>query len=134
MDVTPALRPAQTEGGAASARRLLRAVLAGVGLLIMLLGVVIAPLPGPMGVPTIAVGLMIVLRNSFWAKRRFVALHRKHPRTVGPVRRLMRPGAPFVAVVWQQMLKLERLLLPQRLRFHRRLRRGLRRRSGVRAR
>ena len=54
------------------------------------LGVVIAPLPGPGGVPVMAAGLMLVLRNSASAKRGFVRLHRRHPRVVGPVRRVLR--------------------------------------------
>ena len=45
--------------------RMLRAVrrwaLMTGGLLVVLLGVLIAPLPGPGGVPVIAVGLMLIL-------------------------------------------------------------------------
>ena len=114
-----------------AARRFVRLMLALFGVLVIVLGVLIAPLPGPGGLPVIAIGLMIVLRNSFWAKRRFVELSRRHPRTVYPLRRLMRPGAPILAVVWHQMLKLERLFVPRKLRFARRLRW---RRSGRRAR
>lgn len=112
-----------------AARRFVRLMLAALGVLVIVLGVLIAPLPGPGGLPVVAVGLMIVLRNSFWAKRRFVELSRRHPRTVYPLRRLMRPGAPILAVVWHQMLKVERLFLPRRLRFMRRLRRRRRGRA-----
>lgn len=54
------------------------------------LGVAIAPLPGPGGVPVMAIGLGMVLRNSPRAKRRFVKLQRRHPRVVSPVRGLLR--------------------------------------------
>jgi Flp pilus assembly protein TadB len=134
MTDSPVLRSAADRDAHAAARRIARALLAGLGLLLILLGIVIAPLPGPMGVPVMAVGLMILLRNSFWAKRRFVKLHRRHPRTVGPMRRLMRPGTPVLAVLWQQTLKLERLILPSRLRALRGVRRRTRKRSGDRAR
>jgi Flp pilus assembly protein TadB len=123
-------RPRPDLDAQGAARRLARGLLIALGVLIMLLGVLIAPLPGPGGLPVIAVGLMIVLRNSFWAKRRFVELSRRHPRTVYPMRRLMRPGAPVFGVLWHQMLKVERLIVPPKLRGLRRLRARTRRRGG----
>ncbi len=71
-------------------RRARRAALVAAGTAVIGLGVVIAPLPGPGGVPVMAAGLMLVLRNSTTAKRGFVRLHRRHPRVIGPVRRVLR--------------------------------------------
>ena len=64
--------------------RVARWALIGLGVAVIALGVLIAPLPGPGGIPVIVVGLMILLRNSFWAKRQFVRFQRAHPRTVFP--------------------------------------------------
>lgn len=105
-----------------AARRLARLALVGLGLLLMGAGALIMPLPGPFGLPIVVLGLMVVLRNSFWAKRRFMRLHRRHPRFVSPFRRLLRPGAPVLAVLWHQTLKLERLLVPPPWRRLRRVR------------
>lgn len=86
------------------------------GLAIVLAGVLIAPLPGPGGLPVIVVGLMIVLKNSFKARRLFVQVQRRHPNWVHPVRRLLRREPEFIPVFWQQMLRVERLILPMRFR------------------
>ena len=69
-----------------SRSRLLRtarrwALMAG-GLLVVMLGILIAPLPGPGGVPVIAVGLMLILRSSFWAKRQFIRAQYARPKWV----------------------------------------------------
>lgn len=79
-------------------------------------GVVLALLPGHLGVPLLAIGLIMVLRNSYKAKRQFIHMQRRHPRFVHPVRRLIRREPEVVPVLWQQMLRLERTLLPPRLR------------------
>ena len=50
------------------------------GLLIVLLGILIAPLPGPGGVPVIAVGLVLILKSSFWAKRQFIRAQYARPK------------------------------------------------------
>ena len=97
------------------------------GLLIILAGVLISPLPGPGGIPVIVVGLMIVLKNSFKARRQFVRLHRAHPRMISPIRRLLRRDPEFVALFYQQYLRVERLLLPRRMRIAVRLRTRMRR-------
>src|SRR5690606_13646101 len=55
------------------------------GLSIVLAGFLIAPLPGPGGLPVIVVGLMIVLKNSFKACRLFVQVQKRHPNWVHPV-------------------------------------------------
>jgi Putative transmembrane protein (PGPGW) len=110
------------------AGRIKRIGLAALGLAIILLGVLIAPLPGPGGIPVIVVGLMIVLKNSFKARRQFVRLQRAHPKVLSPIRRLLRREPEFVAFFYQQSLRVERILLPKRLRFVRGLRRRFRRR------
>jgi len=110
------------------AGRVVRALLVLLGLLIVVAGVLIAPLPGPMGLPVVVVGLMIVLRNSFKARRHFVRFQRAHPRMVFPIRRLLRREPEVVQVFWQQFLRVERLVVPRRYRFAVRTRRRFRRR------
>lgn len=107
----------------------LRVGLVLVGLLIIVAGILIAPLPGPFGLPIAVVGLMIVLRNSMWAKRRFIAAKRRWPNWVYPFRRLMRREPELGPVAWQQALRTERLLTPRGSRFLRRWRRKLFRRK-----
>jgi hypothetical protein len=107
--------------------RVLRPFLAVLGLLIALAGVLIAPLPGPGGLPVIVLGLMLLLRNSFKARRHFVKFQRAHPKMVFPIRRLLRREPEVVAVAWQQALRVERLVLPLRFRFFSRTRRRVRR-------
>ena len=62
--------------------KLLRWLLLIVGGLVVVLGIAIAPLPGPGGIPVIVVGLMIMLRNSFAARRQFVRFQRAHPKLI----------------------------------------------------
>lgn len=105
-----------------------RFLLLTLGGIVMLVGLVLAPLPGHIGLPLLVVGLMIVLRNSFAAKRQFVRIQRAHPKMVFPIRRLMRREPEIVLVFWQQYLRVERLVLPKRVRFAVRSRRSLKRR------
>ena len=99
------------------------------GLAIVAAGIVISPLPGPGGIPVIVVGLMVVLRNSFKARRQFVRLQRAHPKMISPIRRLLRRDPEFLAMFYQQYLRVERLLLPRQMRFGMRLRHRMRRRT-----
>ena len=115
--------------GADVASRLGRLVMALLGGAIVAVGIVMAPLPGPFGVPVMVVGLMILLRSSFWAKRAFVKLQRRHPRFVFPLRRLLRREPEVMPVAWQQVLRFERMVLPKPWRFARRLRLSLRGKS-----
>lgn len=108
------------------AGRIKRTGMVVLGFAIIIAGILIAPLPGPGGIPVIVVGLMIVLRNSFKARRQFVRLHRAHPRMLSPIRRLLRRDPEFVAVFYQQTLRVERILLPRRIRFITPLRHKLR--------
>lgn len=108
--------------------RLVRLSMVILGLLIVVAGIAVAPLPGPGGLPVIVVGLMIVLRNSFKARRQFVKLQRAHPKFVSPIRRLLSRDPEFLLIAWQQSLRVERLILPRRIRFLKRSRRAFRRR------
>lgn len=108
--------------------RLVRWGLVLLGLLIVLAGILIAPIPGPGGIPVIVVGLMIVLRNSFYARRQFVKFQRAHPKVVFPIRRLLRREPEVLPVFWQQYLRMERIVLPKRIRFAARTRRRFARR------
>jgi len=115
------------------AGRIGRWLLLGLGGLIMLVGLVTAPLPGHIGLPLLVVGLMIVLRNSFKAKRQFLRIQKAHPKMVFPIRRLMRREPEIVLVFWQQYLRVERLVLPRRIRFAVKTRRYFKLRSRPRA-
>jgi hypothetical protein len=112
------------------AGRLARLGLLALGGLIMLVGLALAFLPGHLGVPLLVVGLMIVLRNSFKARRHFVRMQQAYPKAVFPIRRLLRREPEIVLVVWQQSLRVERLIAPARFRVLIRARRWLRRRAG----
>ncbi len=103
-------------------QRIARWALIALGLLIVLAGIAIAPLPGPGGVPVIVVGLMIILRNSFRARRVFVRVQRAHPKVLFPIRRLLRREPEVFPVAWQQVLRIEKLVVPRRFRVARRAR------------
>lgn len=113
--------------------RITRWLLLGLGGLLILGGIVIAPLPGPLGLPLTVVGLMIVLRNSFAARRQFVRLQRAQPKMVFPIRRLLRREPEVVLVFWQQYLRVERVILPRRRRFSVNARKKLKRKLRERA-
>jgi hypothetical protein len=108
------------------AARVARWLLIGLGLLIMLASLPLMAFH--VGLPFTVIGLMIVLRNSFSAKRRFVQMQRAHPNVVFPLRRLMRREPEVVQVFWQLYLRVERLVLPRRVRFAVKSRRALKRR------
>jgi hypothetical protein len=50
------------------------------GLILIGLGILISPLPGPGGIFLIAPGLALVLKASMWAKRHYVRMKRWQPR------------------------------------------------------
>jgi hypothetical protein len=64
------------------------------GILLIIAGFAIAPLPGPGGIFLIAPGLALVLKTSMWAKRHYVRLKRWQPKA-GKLadRALRRPSA-----------------------------------------
>lgn len=109
--------------------RLSRGLLLAVGGVLIVIGLAIEFLPLPLHLPGMAViviGLMLVLRNSFKAKRHFVRMQHSHPKMVFPLRRLLRREPEVFPVAWQQVLRAERLMLPKRVRFAGRTRRRFR--------
>jgi hypothetical protein len=64
---------------AMSLARMRQLALIGMGWTIIAAGVVIAPLPGPFGLPVALVGVVMLLRNSADARRLFVRLRRRKP-------------------------------------------------------
>lgn len=102
------------------------ALMAG-GVAVVLLGILIAPLPGPGGIPVIAVGLMLILKSSYWAKRLFIRAQYARPKWVYPFRRLMRRKPEFAPVFWQQALRAEKIVLKRPRRRLTRTRKSLRR-------
>lgn len=54
-----------------------------IGCVLMILAPIVSPLPGPGGIVLFGLGLGLVLRNSFWAKRRYAALKRTRPKLGG---------------------------------------------------
>jgi hypothetical protein len=110
--------------------RIGRWLMLGFGGVIMVLGLLMELLPSHMlGMPFLVIGLMIVLRNSIKARRRFVKMQHSHPNFVFPIRRLMRREPEVVPVVWQQLLRMERVVLPRRIRFFKATRRRFKGRS-----
>lgn len=105
------------------AQNIVRWLLLVLGAVLILLGVLMAPLPGPLGMPVTLVGLVLVLRNSFRLRRLFIRAQRRHPRFVFPLRRLLRREPEVMPVAWQQALRIERMLLPKSWRMGRTLRR-----------
>ena|SRR5690349_17541372 len=101
------------------------------GFAIIAAGIVIAPIPGPGGLPVIVIGVMVVLRNSYKARRQFVRFQRAYPKMAFPIRRLLRREPEFMPVFWQQTLRVERLMLPARWRVLVRARRRTRRRRAT---
>jgi hypothetical protein len=54
-----------------------------VGILLVLVTPLVGLLPGPGGVVVFGIGFGLILRNSAWAKRRYVAFKRKRPKMGG---------------------------------------------------
>ncbi len=50
------------------------------GVLLIILGLALAPIPGPGGIFLIAPGVALVLKTSMWAKRRYVRVKRWQPK------------------------------------------------------
>ncbi|WP_233245254.1 MULTISPECIES: hypothetical protein [unclassified Caulobacter] len=91
--------------------RIARLALIALGCLILLAGAILTPLPGHVGLPLLVIGLMVVLRNSFQARRRFIRWQKRHPKLIFPIRRLMRREPEILLVAWQQLLRSEKVFL-----------------------
>lgn len=113
--------------GDSFARTLRRVAYMVSGTLVVILGILIAPLPGPGGIPVIALGLVLILRSSFWAKRQFIRAQYARPKYVYPFRRLLRRNPEIAPVFWQQALRAEKLVLKSTHRRLARVRRSSRR-------
>lgn len=100
----------QRPHGSAFVRRLNKAAGMALGFLVIALGLLIGPLPGPGGIPVVTLGLILVLRASYGAKRLFIRAYHRWPRTLSPIRRLLRRNSPFVSIFWQMMLRAERFV------------------------
>lgn len=66
-----------------------KVVLLGGGWILVAAGLVVGVLPGPGGVPITAAGLVLILSQSYSAKRIFIRWHQRHPRVIGPLRRFI---------------------------------------------
>jgi hypothetical protein len=117
--------------GLSLGRRLGRWMLVGFGYLLILVGAVGTLLPGHLGAPVLAVGLVVSLRHSIRARRQFMGLAHKHPKLLFPIRRLLRREPEVMPVAWQALLRFERLVLPRSWRFAGRVRRGRRRARAI---
>lgn len=102
------------------------AVSIGYGLVVV--GAIGSVLPWHLGVPVLIFGLIIVLRSSMQARRRFIGLQQRHPKIVFPIRRLLRREPEVIPVAWQQVLRFERLIMPRSWRTAMRIRHRLFRR------
>jgi len=120
---SPLAGSSSTQGGLG--RQLTRVLMIGLGVFVVLLGVLIAPLPGPMGMPVMVVGLILILRSSYATRRWFVLAQRRWPRTLTPIRRLLGRNPPFAQVLWQQVLRIERVVTSKGNRVVARLRKKL---------
>lgn len=67
-----------------------RTALFALGVLLMIVGIVIGPLPGPGFLIVFPLGLMLCLQNSAWAKRVYVRFKWRHPRYGAWTDRVMR--------------------------------------------
>jgi hypothetical protein len=110
------------------ARRGVRWIMMGLGFVLIAVGVVGAVLPTHLGAVFLVIGLAIVLRASYSARRTFIKVQRRHPKVVFPLRRLLRREPEVMPVAWQQLLRTERHVLPRSWRFAGRTRRRLVRR------
>jgi hypothetical protein len=92
-------------------RALKRSGLMILGVLVVIFGLIIGPLPGPGGIPVVALGLVLIMRGSYRAKRLFIRAQHARPKWVYPFRRLLRKRPEFAPVFWQQALRAEKLVL-----------------------
>lgn len=93
-----------------------------VGCAFLPVGLVGAVLPTHLGAIFLVVGLALILRGSYSARRTFIRVQRRHPKVVFPLRRLLRREPEVMPVAWQQILRTERgvysvLRLPRRWRI-----------------
>ena len=66
-----------------------KVVLLGTGWILVAAGPVVGLLPGPGGSPIAAAGLVLILSQSYTAKRIFIRWQHRHPKVLGPLRRFI---------------------------------------------
>ncbi len=66
-----------------------KVVLLGIGWILVAAGPVVGLLPGPGGIPISAAGLVLILSQSYTAKRIFIRWQQRHPKVLGPLRRFI---------------------------------------------
>ena len=71
-------------------RRWWQFALFALGALLVLVAIPIALLPGPGGIFVALPGLILVLRNSIWARRQFIKFQRQAPIVGGPLRKILK--------------------------------------------
>lgn len=71
-------------------RKWFRVTAIGTGVVVLAVGLLLGPLPGPTGLPVMFVGSVIILRHSTSARRWYILLSRRWPRVVGVVDRVLR--------------------------------------------
>ncbi|MBW7850492.1 MAG: hypothetical protein H3C38_08365 [Rhodospirillales bacterium] len=71
-------------------RRWFKVTAISTGVVVLAIGLVLGPLPGPTGLPVMFVGSVIILRHSSSARRWYILLGRRWPRLVGAVDRVLR--------------------------------------------
>jgi len=69
------------------------------GWLLIALVPFIGPIPGPGGILLLAAGATLLIRNSTWAKRRYVQLKRRWPRLGRLTDKAMRRGRKPVEAI-----------------------------------
>lgn len=69
---------------------MLRLVWLSTGVVLIAAGAAISPLPGPWSFPIVGLGLLLVLRHSAWARRRYIRLSRRWPRWFAVPNRFLR--------------------------------------------
>jgi len=66
-----------------------KVVLLGIGWILVAAGPVVGLVPGPGGIPISGAGLVLILSQSYTAKRIFIRWQQRHPRILGPLRRFI---------------------------------------------
>ncbi|MDB5461532.1 MAG: hypothetical protein JWO72_3273 [Caulobacteraceae bacterium] len=115
----------ETAPAKAAARRGARWVMMAVGFAFIAFGAVGALLPTHLLAIFLVIGLAIVMRASYSARRTFIRVQRRHPKVIFPLRRLLRREPEVMPVAWQQVLRTEKAILPRRWRFAGRTRRHM---------
>src|SRR4051812_29608462 len=91
LDIEPVAAAADTpEETVGMWTRIVRGAQTIVGWVLMLAGLPLSFLPLHLGLPLLLLGLILVLRSSVKAKRKFIEQQQKRPRVLFPIRRLLR--------------------------------------------